>query len=422
MASGSGIANYQTDIVSTAIYWLRSQIRDKFRELRRIVDEREKALLSELATCNPTVEEYIPANVSQDTTRRRDSIVNGLTHRTLNDLSKSIPSSFEWDDAIYEAVKSIGNFTYCSSSLTIQTQDTSPTTQYIPPTTRKPSLESRDNLIVSVGKGGLAPGEFNVPRGLAIDPTTSNIYVADCVNNRVQAFSSDGEYLFHFGNNRGEVRMSNPWGICVTRQKIYVTQFRIGAVYMYKLDGTFVSKTGTRGTGPGQFEYPEGMTSDVDGNMIVCDRGNNRIQVLSGELNYLTEFGRETLKKPRDVKMVTEYIIVLDKSNPCLHVFTIRGDKSGVDHIQDMISQGQGLQVCKPTFFALDDNNCIVISDQWNHTVKSFSSLGEHNTDITSPYNLYRPQGIAYDATAKQIVCICWNQLNALQIFKLGNI
>ena len=418
MATGSGIPNYPTGIVSTAIYWLRSQIQDKFRELHRIADERENTLLSELVACNPAVDEYIPANVSQDITRGRDNIANGLTHRTF-ETSKPIPSSFEWDDAIYEAINSIGNFTYNASSLPIQKQDSNTTKQSTPTTTRRTSVEINGvNSVVSVGKGGLAPGEFNVPRGLAIDHTTSNIYVADCVNNRVQVFNSEGEYLFHFGNQRGEGRMSNPWGICVTQQRIYVTQFKTGAVHAYELDGTFVSKTGTRGTGPGQFAYPEGITSDVDGNIIVCDRGNNRIQVLSGELNYLTEFGGEILKKPRDVKLVSEYILVLDKSNPCLHLFTIRSDMSGVDHIQDMITQGQRLQVCKPSFFALDDNNCIVISDQWNHIVKSFSAIGEHNKDIPSAYNLYRPQGIAYDPTTKHIVCICWNQLNALQIFK----
>ena len=418
MATNSVIPTYPTGIVSTAIYWLRSEIKDRFRDLHRIVDERENTLLSELAACNPAVDEYIPANVSQD--RGRDGVVNGLTHKCLNERPKTIPSGFEWDDAIYERIKSIGSFRYKDSSPTVQTQDTFPSKQTPP---RKSSMENKCvNPIVSVSKGGLAPGEFNVPRGLAIDPTTLNIYVADCVNNRVQVFNSDGEYLFHFGNKRGDGRMSNPWGICVTRQIIYVTQFKTGTVQAYKLDGKFDNKTGGRGREAGQFEYPEGVTCDADGNLIVCDRGNNRIQVLNGELNYMTQFGGGILKKPRDVKIASNYVIVLDKSNPCLHVFAIRSDLSGVDHIQDMITQGEGLQVCKPSFFALDDNNCIVISDQWNHRVSSFSAMGEENKEIASGHNLYRPQGIAYNSTTKQIVCVCWNQLNALQIFTTCNL
>ncbi|KAI6645881.1 Serine/threonine-protein kinase PknD [Oopsacas minuta] len=396
--------DYITTARNAQIASVMSQVHDRLKELHKIIAEREQTLIAELESSrNVKLDDYIPANISQDM-----SLVNSFTHR--NDQTRPVPSSFELDYSILEAVKSIGHFTY-SDTPTNHTKGRS----YVPKPMSNPG---RNNPTVAVGKGGLAPGEFNVPRGLAIDPTTSNIYIADCVNHRVQVFNSDGQYLFHFGNERGENKMCNPWSICISIQGLYVTQFKLGAIHAYKYDGTFVNKTGSRGKGAGQFQYPEGLTNDVDGNVIICDRGNNRVQVLNGELNYLTEFGSEILKKPRDVKIVSEYVIVLDKSNPCLHVFTIRSDKSGVDHIQDMITQGQGEQVCKPGFFTLDGNNCILISDQWNHTIKCFSANGEYKKDVISLCNLYRPQGIDYDTTKHQIVCVCWNQSDVLQIFK----
>lgn len=397
--------DYASKPMYTHICWLKAEIHDKFQELQNFIAEKRDELIAELDSCIQEADAFIPANISRDM-----SLVNGMPR------VNPTPSSFEWDYSIFDAISAVGHFTYHSTTPTTQPKYTSPRAKEL-------SVEFiGDNSVVAVGKGGLAPGEFNVPRGLAIDPKTLNIFICDCVNNRVQVFNSDGENLFHFGSGRGSGRMSNPWSVCISNQNVYVTQFKTGAVQAYAQDGSFIKKAGTKGPGPGQFLYPEGITSDVDGNIIVCDRGNNRVQVLSGDLAYVNEFGGKILKKPRDVKLVADYVIVLDKSNPCLHVFTIRNDKKGVDHIQDMITQGQGAQVCKPTFFTLDGDNCILISDQWNHTIKCFSANGEYRREYNSSYNLYRPQGIAYNATNDQIVCVCWNQENALQILQLDDI
>lgn len=407
---------FQTNIIST--HWLRSRVQDLFRELHQVLEERERALLLELESYNSTIDEYIPAHVNQDLKQINGSfnLSNGINHPTI-DLSKPSPSGFEWDKNIFEEIRTVGQFVWPPTNPFLSpTHDPFPENS-IPQMPKKlPISRSGQETCRAMGKGGIAPGEFNVPRGIAIDPQTSSIYVADCVNNRVQVFNSEGEYKFHFGKESGEGKMSNPWGVCVAGVSVYVTQLKAGALHAYKLDGTFMKKCGNIGNGQGEFQHPEGITSDVDGNLIVCDRSNNRIQVLDSELRFLMEFGNKVLYKPRDVKIVSGYVIVLDKSSLCLHVFAIREDKSGVDHVQDLITQGMGKQVCKPTFFTLDDTNCILISDQWNHAIKCFSSVGESTKEISSSFELYRPQGIAFDPVKRQTVCICWNRINALHL------
>src|SRR4051812_44320299 len=42
------------------------------------------------------------------------------------------------------------------------------------------------------GGFGTAPGQFSQPQAVAIDPATGNVFVADTINDRVQALTATG--------------------------------------------------------------------------------------------------------------------------------------------------------------------------------------------------------------------------------------
>ena len=48
---------------------------------------------------------------------------------------------------------------------------------------------------------------------------------------------------------------------------------------VYSADGEFLFKFGSHGEGNGQFNAPTGVAVDANGNIIVADWGNSRIQV-----------------------------------------------------------------------------------------------------------------------------------------------
>lgn len=48
---------------------------------------------------------------------------------------------------------------------------------------------------------------------------------------------------------------------------------------VYSADGEFLFKFGSHGEGNGQFNAPTGVAVDTNGNIIVADWGNSRIQV-----------------------------------------------------------------------------------------------------------------------------------------------
>ena len=51
---------------------------------------------------------------------------------------------------------------------------------------------------------------------------------------------------------------------------------------VFNSEGEFLLKFGSNGEGNGQFNAPTGVAVDVNGNIIVADWGNSRIQVRGG--------------------------------------------------------------------------------------------------------------------------------------------
>ena len=56
----------------------------------------------------------------------------------------------------------------------------------------------RYEFVTKWGNFGTGDGQFNRPRGVAID-SSGNVYVVDEQNHRVQKFSSDGAYITKWG-------------------------------------------------------------------------------------------------------------------------------------------------------------------------------------------------------------------------------
>ena len=94
---------------------------------------------------------------------------------------------------------------------------------------------SDGTILRIIGSFGEGPGQFNHPRGFALDGA-GNIVVADHGNNRVQ-------------------------------------------VLRYS-DGCHLRSIGTRGCRDGQFDHPYGVLIDSEGRVIVSDGDNHRLQVL----------------------------------------------------------------------------------------------------------------------------------------------
>ena len=268
--------------------------------------------------------------------------------------------------------------------------------------------KSKKQPLLSVCEKGKGMEQVNFPAGVTVDNKSGNIYVADQSDNCVKVFDSTGKYLFKFGDNEGEGKMYYPRGVAICGDRILITQGN-SCILNYQLNGKFISRIGREGRGELEFIIPFSLAIDEsNGDIYICDSSNNRIQILNNDLSFKSQFGKDILKYPLDVKLSKEYIYILDTSNPCLHLYNYY-------HIlqKSVISRGNGLEVIFPYFFFVDQTDNILISDYISNSIHIFNTEFRliHNIPVSD-----LPTGVTVDKQGRVIV-VCLADKDCLQIF-----
>ena len=116
------------------------------------------------------------------------------------------------------------------------------------------------------------------PTGIASDKY-GNVYITDCSNDCIHAFSNGGVHLRSFSRDEnGRKKLSNPWGVCVSGQYVYVVNHGSHSVSVFTTDGVYVSSFGQCGHKEGEFNSPFSLCVDQDGFIYVTDTQNRRVQ------------------------------------------------------------------------------------------------------------------------------------------------
>ena len=268
--------------------------------------------------------------------------------------------------------------------------------------------KSKTQSIISVCDRGTGNEQLNCPYGVTVDHNTGNIYVADWSNKCVKVFDNTAKYLFEFGDVKGEGKMYHPIGLLICGNRVLVTQ-NDNYIQVYQLDGKFVSRFGSSGKGKLQFSFPCGLSTDeYNGDIYIGDHYNNRIQIIFENFEYKSEFGKDIVYHPRDVKLYKDNIFILDESNPCMHIF----NKDLVLQ-KSVVTRGEGQQVVNPWFFCIDKFGSIFISDRNSSFILILSSEFEFIHKISVSNN---PMGIIMNEEDRVIV-VCDADNNCLQIF-----
>ena len=224
-------------------------------------------------------------------------------------------------------------------------------------TVSKIDYKSKTQSVISVRDRGTGDEQLNKPLGVTVDHNTGHIYVADLHNKCVKVFDNTAKYVFKFGDSGGEGKMDDPIGLVICCDKVLITQR--SNILVYQLDGKFVTRIGNEGSGDLQFNYPFGLATDESNNDIyICDYRNNRVQIISQNFQYKSQFGKDILYHPLDIKLYRDSIFIIDESNPCLHVFN-----RDLVLQKSVVTRGRGQQVVCPRFFYIDKFGSILISN-----------------------------------------------------------
>ena len=130
----------------------------------------------------------------------------------------------------------------------------------------------------SFGIKGMAPGQLNYPYDVALDGV-GNVYVANFSNKCIDVFTSDGKYVRQFGSD--DDQLNSPTAIVIdTHNYVYVAEIGSHCISIFTTDGVFIRHVGHRGSGEGELIEARAVTVDTLGNLYVSDTDNNRVILL----------------------------------------------------------------------------------------------------------------------------------------------
>lgn len=217
-------------------------------------------------------------NSSPNTSARQSEPHLHRTWYSFNDLFSS-----SWEGTVFlkippevQAVIQKYHLYSLSSPFFSQTDLLEPTLQKIP-YNRKSEFE-----LTTAGPCRAYPS----PSAIAVDPWTGNLYVADINRGQIQVFKKNGRFFKFFGDTEvhepgaSDGYFKAPSGLLVNFDgNLVVLDSGNSRVQIFDLEGRMITKIGRFGLETGEFQGPYGMAMDHEGNLVIADTGNNRIQV-----------------------------------------------------------------------------------------------------------------------------------------------
>ena len=148
-------------------------------------------------------------------------------------------------------------------------------------------------------EGQFGDGAMNDPAGMAIDEENRFLYVANTGSDQILVYDADTFKLLRKIGTAGKNHtltdngnFSKPTNVAVDKDgNLYVSDTLNDRVQEFDADGQFIRTFGKNGDGPGEFTRPKGIAVDCDGHVWVADAGMNRVQIFTAEGDLRLIFG-----------------------------------------------------------------------------------------------------------------------------------
>ncbi|KAI6648894.1 RING finger protein nhl-1 [Oopsacas minuta] len=345
---------------------LKTEILRTFDELYQYLSDRRDSLLSRLANMKEGYDKNVELEEAIKQLRiSKDQILATMTSNLVGGSLDTVKQTLDRDIEVKIAEKvKVDNLEFiefrCYSDKIRKTINEIDLFEIIPEYVR------RENPILKVCKRGRGNGELNNPRGIAVDRASNELYICDESNSRIQVLTTEGKYLRSFGTDH----LKEPWGICLLKEEVFVTDRAKESIVKFSLSGQFLKETGSRGITEGRFTSISGLCHEA-GLIYVCDCSIQRIQIFDSNLKFIKKFGYGELEYPRDITLFSDRIYILSQDNNSIYCYN---RDCTLQNIIQLTGQDQPMTAA--IFFTIDKKGNFLITDNAANDIRIFSPQG----------------------------------------------
>jgi sugar lactone lactonase YvrE len=144
-------------------------------------------------------------------------------------------------------------------------------------------------------------------------------------------------------------------------------------IKVYDPTGKYITTIGGVGSGPGQYVSPEGMATDIGGDLYVIDSGNARVNVYDTNFNFVRSFGNHSsLSDPE--------MLAVDSRGNCYIIDDFLSEVVVFDSTGALVTSygntAGPFQLHHPVSVAFNPNGNLDVCDTANHRIVEFSPAG----------------------------------------------
>jgi len=205
-------------------------------------------------------------------------------------------------------------------------------------------------------------------------------------------------------------QLSHPAAVAVnSKGEIVVVDRGNNRVQIYSKDGKILRKFGSAGKGKGQFSDPYGLDLDGNDNIYVADFSNNRVQIFSPTGIHMNTIGDGPARQDdgqflRPIEVCVNRrngeILVADYDNHRVQIFNSNGQ-----FLRKFGSSGNlAGQLMNPKGLGVNSKGEIVVGEFGNNRLQIFDSNGNHVRFIGSG-QLVNPGHLCLDDSDNIYVC-----------------
>ena len=244
-------------------------------------------------------------------------------------------------------------------------------------------------LINLCGQRGFTDtGDFNWPRGVAVDPATGNYWIADTKQSDIQILPpitspamsgcGAGTYVTQtLGTAPGDV--DYPDSIAISGGYAWVADTKNNRIELWNVaTQAFVASYGSLGSGTGQFSVPTGIAVDpTTGNVFVADSGNNRVVELAVSAGHVTGSPiatfTDSFSQPYGVASDNGLLAVADRGNNRVVVLNESDGTEAATINGTDVTGGGPTTLFHPENVAFAPNGNLEIADTYNDRILTYT-------------------------------------------------